>query len=88
MFDKLSTEPTRRDRGVGTPRNPLRVICGARGALRARTVYNLYLLLESWEIELARQRFGDRSATGRLDRPPVKQWNFSNGMVALYEADR
>jgi hypothetical protein len=47
-----------------------------------------YFLLESWEIELARQRFGDRSATGPLDRPPVKQWNFSNGMVALYEADR
>jgi hypothetical protein len=47
-----------------------------------------YFLLESWEIELARQRFGDRSAIGRLDQPPVKQWNFSNGMVALYEASR
>jgi Dolichyl-phosphate-mannose-protein mannosyltransferase len=45
-----------------------------------------YFLLESWEIELARQRFGDRSAIGRLDRPPVKQWNFSNGMAALYAA--
>jgi hypothetical protein len=47
-----------------------------------------YFLLEGWEIELARQRFAGRSAIGRLDQPPVKQWNFSNGMVALYEASR
>jgi hypothetical protein len=56
-------------------------ILAARG-LRA------YFLLESWEIELARQRFGAHSAAGRFDQPPVKQWNFSNGMVALYEAKR
>jgi hypothetical protein len=47
-----------------------------------------YFLLESWEVELARHRFGDRSAIGRLDQPPVKQWNFSSGMVALYDASR
>jgi hypothetical protein len=54
-------------------------ILAARGA-------RSYFLLESWEIDLARQRFGERSAAGRFDQPPVKQWNFSNGMVALYEA--
>jgi hypothetical protein len=47
-----------------------------------------YFLLESWEIELARQRFGAHSAAGRFDQPPVKQWSFSNGMAALYEARR
>jgi hypothetical protein len=44
-----------------------------------------YFLLESWEIELARQRFSLHSTAGRFEQAPVKQWDFSNRMVRLYE---
>ena len=45
-----------------------------------------YFLLEGWEIDRVRQRFGQRSAVGRLDWQPARQWDFTSGMVRLYEA--
>ena len=45
-----------------------------------------YFLLEGWEIDRVRQRFSQRSAVGRLDWAPARQWDFTSGMVRLYEA--
>ena len=47
--------------------------------------YRPYLVLEDWEVEAFRERFGRLSASGQLDRSPiVRLW--SQPPVFLYDA--
>jgi hypothetical protein len=56
--------------------------------LAARDVHP-YLLVESWELDRVRERFAGASPSGRLDWPPAKQWELSNGeRVRLYDLQR